>query len=73
MGVPVLTLCGDRLLARQSASIFQKNVGLDDWIANSQGEYLAKSPSGIPQNIDALAPSRRTLRQRLDSMTPSLV
>ena len=63
MGVPVLSLNGDRLLSRQSASIL-RNVGLDDWIAKSQDEYLAKA-IGFAQNINALAPLRSASRQRL--------
>ena len=63
MGVPVLTLAGDRLLSRQSAGIL-KNVGLPEWIANSQGDYLDKAVSAAG-NADALAELRSGLRQRL--------
>jgi len=42
MGVPVLTLAGDRFLARQSEGLL-KNAGLADWIARDADDYLAKA------------------------------
>jgi predicted O-linked N-acetylglucosamine transferase (SPINDLY family) len=63
MGVPVLTLCGDRLLSRQSTGILM-NIGLDDWVAKSHEEYLHKAIR-FARDVDALAHLRRGLRQRL--------
>jgi predicted O-linked N-acetylglucosamine transferase (SPINDLY family) len=62
MGVPVLTLRGDRFIARVGATLLH-NAGLDDWIAESVDGYVARAveaASGIP----ALAALRSGLRQR---------
>lgn len=51
MGVPVITLAGDRLISRQGASMLH-NAGLDDWAARSTAEYLAlgiRHASDLPQ------------------------
>ena len=42
MGVPVLTLQGDRFMSRTAASIAH-NVGLPGWIAASEDDYVAKA------------------------------
>lgn len=42
MGVPTLTLAGDTLLSRQSASMLAC-VGLHDWIAKDTQEYVDKA------------------------------
>ncbi|XPV77501.1 MAG: tetratricopeptide repeat protein [Desulfovibrio sp.] len=39
MGVPVLTLCGDRFVSRMSSSIL-KAVGLEKYITHSEAEYV---------------------------------
>ena len=63
MGVPVLTLAGDKALARQGVSILQ-NIGLPDWIAADTDDYLARAVrhSG---DLAALAALRGQLRPRL--------
>jgi protein O-GlcNAc transferase len=42
MGVPVLTLQGNTLISRQGIGIL-KNVGLPNWIAKNENEYLNKA------------------------------
>lgn len=62
MGVPVVTLAGDRHAARVSASILRR-AGLDAWVAESIEEYVAiavKQASAVAP----LAESRRSLRDR---------
>ena len=63
MGVPVVTLRGDRHAGRVGASLLTQ-VGLTDWIAGSVEEYLqiAATLAGNPQHLNDL---RRTLRPRL--------
>jgi predicted O-linked N-acetylglucosamine transferase (SPINDLY family) len=63
MGVPVLTLAGDKALARQGVSILQ-NVGLPDWIANDEDDYLARAVRHA-SDLTALALLRGQLRPRL--------
>jgi predicted O-linked N-acetylglucosamine transferase (SPINDLY family) len=63
MGVPVVTLRGDRHRGRVGASLLTQ-VGLKDWIASSMEEYLeiADTLAGDPDHLKYL---RRTLRPRL--------
>jgi predicted O-linked N-acetylglucosamine transferase (SPINDLY family) len=63
MGVPVLTLRGDRFLSRQGVGILH-NVGLHDWIADSKEDYVSKAISHS-RDVVALARLRSALRQRL--------
>jgi predicted O-linked N-acetylglucosamine transferase (SPINDLY family) len=42
MGVPVLTLAGDSLISRQGVGILM-NIGLPNWIAENESEYITKS------------------------------
>jgi protein O-GlcNAc transferase len=65
MGVPVLTLAGDRSTARSAASILGA-LGLEDWIAGSAEEYLARALNHVrePARLVAL---RGSLRERLRS------
>jgi len=62
MGVPVLALAGDRLVARMGVSQLA-NVGLADWIASDQSAYLikAKQLADIPR----LALLRAGLRRQV--------
>jgi protein O-GlcNAc transferase len=64
MGVPVLSLAGDRLLARQGESML-KALGMDEWIAASEMDYLnlALHHAG---SIDVLRNLRAELRVRLE-------
>ena len=44
MCVPVLTKKGDYFISKSTASI-NKNIGLDNWIANDEQDYLSKAIS----------------------------
>ena len=63
MGVPVITLAGDRHAARVSASILHA-VGLDDLVAHSpeQFPHVAASLATSPERLQTL---RQSLRQTL--------
>ena len=65
MGVPVLTLAGERPASRSAASILAA-LGLEDWIAASEEEYLriALAQAADTQRLAAL---RGTLRRRLQA------
>ena len=63
MGVPVLTLRGDRFLANNGAGI-ASNAGLADWIAQDTGDYLAKAVAAT-RDLPALAALRAGLRDRV--------
>jgi protein O-GlcNAc transferase len=62
MGVPVLTLEGDRFIARVGAS-FNRNLGLQDWIAKDKPDYvaLAVRHAADPERLALL---RRAMRDR---------
>ncbi|ACC72167.1 tetratricopeptide repeat protein [Paraburkholderia phymatum] len=63
MGVPVLTRRGERFLSHVGESIVD-TVGLPDWIASDDADYIAKAVR-VGVQRDELATLRRTLRQRL--------
>ncbi|MBG9388251.1 tetratricopeptide repeat protein [Caenimonas aquaedulcis] len=63
MGVPTLTLAGDRMLSRQGASLLHA-AGLDGWIAKDEGDYLQKAQA-FCSDIHALAKLRGGLRERV--------
>lgn len=63
MGVPVVTLCGDRHAARVGASILTR-VGQDDLVASGIDDYVAKAVS-LAGNLDRLATLRSALRGRV--------
>jgi predicted O-linked N-acetylglucosamine transferase (SPINDLY family) len=60
MGIPVLTLKGDRFLSHLGESI-AINAGLSDWIANDTSEYVDKAV-GFASNLKHLSLLRSTLR-----------
>ncbi|HEX7643506.1 MAG TPA: tetratricopeptide repeat protein [Burkholderiaceae bacterium] len=62
MGVPVLTLAGERFLARQSEGLL-KNAGLADWVARDAEEYVAKAAHF--SRDPGLAALRQSLRARV--------
>jgi len=59
MGVPVLTLAGNRLAGRMGVSQLS-NVGLQDWIADDAADYVAKAKDLA--DIQALVKLRAGLR-----------
>lgn len=66
MGVPVLTLAGERFLSRQGVGLLM-NAGLPDWIASDLDDYLARAVSHAG-DLQRLASLRLGLRQQvLDS------
>ena len=62
MGVPVLTLAGDRKIQRMGNSLLQA-IGLGDWIAHSPEEYVNKAIA-FAQDLEAIAQLRTSLRER---------
>jgi predicted O-linked N-acetylglucosamine transferase (SPINDLY family) len=65
MGVPVLTVPGDRTASRSAASVLSA-VGLDEWIAPSRDEYVRRAVDFSGRRED-LVRLRGTLRSRLQS------
>lgn len=63
MGVPVLTICGDRHAARVSASILT-SVGLQKYAAKSLEEFV-RTGKTLADNIPEIAKLRETLRTQL--------
>lgn len=63
MGVPVITLRGTRLIARQGESILH-NLGMSDWIAEDEDAYVALAIARA-NDLSNLANLRTELRDRL--------
>ncbi len=63
MGVPVLTLCGNRHAGRMGASLLTQ-VGLTDWIAESRDNYIARAVRHA-DDLSSLRELRHSLRKRL--------
>ena len=63
MGVPVVTLAGQRFLSRQGVGLLM-NAGLSDWVAESEADYCAKAIS-FAENLQELAVIRRGLREKV--------
>jgi len=63
MGVPVVTLAGDRAASRYGASLLSQ-VGLDDLIAGNADE-LVEVAAALAADRDRLAALRRGLRDRM--------
>jgi hypothetical protein len=63
MGVPVLSMRGDRFISRTAGSIAH-NAGLPDWIAVDEDDYVAKAV-GFTSNLERLATLRAGLRQQV--------
>lgn len=63
MGVPVLTLKGDRLLSRQGESMLRE-LALPEWVAESEEDYLARAVQ-FAADAAALAALRAALRPAL--------
>ena len=63
MGVPAVTLAGDRMAGRQGVAILSA-LGMGDWIAVDQASYLDIATRAV-SDAAALARMRAELRQRL--------
>lgn len=63
MGVPVLTWPGERFAGRHAASHLAQ-AGLEDWIASSPEDYVARAAAAAG-DLDRLADLRQHLRARL--------
>jgi predicted O-linked N-acetylglucosamine transferase (SPINDLY family) len=63
MGVPVITLCGDRHAARVGASLLHQ-VGLTDLIAHSTEEYV-EIAAALAEDSERLDNIHRSLRARM--------
>lgn len=63
MGVPVMTLAGERFLARQGVGLLT-NAGLAAWIADDTDDYIARC-AAMASDLPALARLRSGLRQQL--------
>jgi predicted O-linked N-acetylglucosamine transferase (SPINDLY family) len=63
MGVPVLTLAGDRMIARQGVGLLT-NAGLTDWIAFDAHDYVARAQRHAA-DLTRLAALRSGLREQL--------
>jgi protein O-GlcNAc transferase len=65
MGVPLITLRGERLLSRQGESMLV-NAGLEAWIAADRRHYVELA-SAMSSDLGALAQLRASLRARLEA------
>jgi predicted O-linked N-acetylglucosamine transferase (SPINDLY family) len=63
MGVPVLTLQGERFLARQGVGLLM-NAGMPEWVAADAEDYVARAVAHA-SNLPALATLRAGLRQQV--------
>ena len=63
MGVPVLTLAGDAVLARSGCSLLTA-LGLQDWIAQDKDDYFARAVR-LAGERDALEALHGSLRARM--------
>jgi len=63
MGVPVISLSGDRHSARVGASLLSA-VGFPGWIANTPGQYIHIAQS-LAQDVSQLAQLRSGLREQM--------
>lgn len=63
MGVPCITMRGDRFYSHNGEAI-AANAGLSDWIALNDEDYVQKA-IGFSMRLDELAGLRRGLRDRI--------
>lgn len=63
MGVPVLTLAGNSMIARQGVGLMA-NAGLPDWVATDTADYIAKAVAHAADKA-VLAALRAGLRQQV--------
>jgi len=65
MGVPVVSLTGERSVSRAGLSMMS-NLGLPEWVASTKDEYVAIAARSV-RDLPRLAELRRTLRHRMES------
>lgn len=63
MGVPVLSMQGDRFMSRTATSIAH-NVGLPDWVAANEDDYVAKAIH-FASDLAKLSALRNQLREQV--------
>lgn len=63
MGVPTLTLRGDRMIAKQGASLMCA-AGLPDWVADNTEQYVHKAIT-LGQDLTHLSQIRQGLRDQV--------
>ena len=63
MGVPVITLCGDRHAARVGNSLL-KAIGMQDWVAHTEDEYIQKAQE-LASDTQNLKTVKSGLRQQM--------
>lgn len=63
MGVPVLTLAGERFMSRQGVGLLT-NAGLPEWIATDGDDYLSRA-CAYASDLGRLAKLRQDLRQQV--------
>ncbi|TAK96200.1 MAG: glycosyltransferase family 41 protein [Aquabacterium sp.] len=63
MGVPVLTLAGERLVSRQGVGLLM-NAGLPEWVATDADDYVAKAVAHA-RDLMALSALRAGLRKQV--------
>ena len=65
MGVPIISLAGERFIERLSASMLHA-VGLDELIADSQEDYVAKA-AALAKDPQQRTQLRASLRERMST------
>ncbi len=63
MGVPVISMAGETFAGRHSASHLH-NVGLDDWVVQTAGDYLSLAKKHS-RDLEKLSRLRASLRERM--------
>jgi len=63
MGVPVLTLAGERLVSRQGVGLLM-NAGLSDWVAADADDYVRRAAAHAA-DLESLATLRSRLRAQV--------
>jgi protein O-GlcNAc transferase len=63
MGVPALTLAGERFISRQGLGLMI-NAGLPQWVADGPDDYVARA-SQFASDLPALATLRASLRDKV--------
>lgn len=65
MGVPTLTMVGDRLLSRLGNSLLTA-AGLGEWVAESEADYVTKAVA-LAADLPGLAALRTGLREQVSA------